>query len=182
VRARSHLVHLSFAVAVALLAGCEKQPQTCIGTTAVQFLLQGTLDETRTNCDFASKDVPAQTISVAATLAFDPGGSTASLCLDRPEAAPLTGTLADGSVDFQLSPQRNGLAACGSSCTVQIDERVHLDLTQDSTDKVTAIWGTVTDTVDAPLPSNGCHPTTVTDSQCALPCDVAYSITRVELQ
>jgi hypothetical protein len=176
--ATSHIVHLALAVASILIAGCEKQPKTCSGTVVAQFLLQGTLADS-TNCDLASTDVPAQTISVPATLALDPASSAATLCLDHPDAAPLTGSNQGGTVTVHGSAYRNGFSACATSCTAQVDESVVLNLTQDANGKVTAIAGTVTDSLSGP---SGCPNPPEGSQQCKFPCDVEYSISTVQLE
>jgi hypothetical protein len=178
VRATSHIVHLALAVASILIAGCEKQPKTCPGMVVAQFLLQGTITA-GTKCDLASKDIPAQTISVPATLALDPASSAATLCLEHPDAAPLSGLNEGGTVTVHGSAYRNGFSGCAKACTAQVDESVVLNLTQDANGKVTAIGGTLKDSLSVPL---GCPKTPEGSQQCSFPCDVEYSISKVQLE
>jgi hypothetical protein len=157
----------AFLLIAVALAACETpQPPPCPGTKVASFDFTAT--DAGTSCAFDGGPPPDSAFS--ATLAWDPDGTAAAICVQLPYAAPDLGTHAGDQVTVGSSSGGNTVSGCDSDCVVTISEVVDGGVTRDDGGRPTGFSGTLRNDLTGASPDGG------TSCSCGLPCWVIWQL------
>jgi hypothetical protein len=135
-------------------------------------------------CYFAATEDNATRAGVNVTFDFSATVATSStgqalLCLQRPEASPLTGTL-EGDHLIVAGPSSAAAFISVCNCPMALAETLDGTLTHDSGGSF-SFAGTLRDVlaVDAGVDPAACEPTPtpITGPQCGVPCELHWTVT-----
>lgn len=159
------------ALAAILAAGCEGPHATpCEGEVAGTFSFQA-VPQDGGSCPFG-----AGPTSFRGTVSYLADGG-ALLCIDRPEAAPLSGAHTGDHVTVASGKATANVSAC--ACATTVTETVDGDLVRADGGAV-SFQGTLRDQVD-PVADGGaaCEPDggSAAAARCGVPCDLRWTLT-----
>ena len=162
---------VSLALAVCL-AGCQPtRPQECPGTKVASLHFHAILQVPGSTCPFS----PGQPtpLDFGGTLAWDPAGADAALCLDRPRSIPHLGSHAGDHVVVQADFDGVEISPC--SCPTHLVESVEGDVTRDARGTVVGFQGTLRNVVTPSQPTlaDGGAPGAC---YCGPPCEIRYAL------
>jgi hypothetical protein len=152
-------------LALALIACETPQPPDCPGTRVAAFHFSRA--DGGSSCAFYADGGPPQSSDFTAVLAWDPSGTQAALCVQRPYASPALGTHTGDQVAVTSSSEGITPTSCESSCTVTVVEEVSGEVKPGGGAEPTSFVGTLKDRLSG---SGG------TSCGCGLPCEVTYPL------
>ena len=157
---------LSISAALVVLACTSESPTPCPGVRVATFRIETTPMLESFDCGFSP-----QSRSIRATLAWDSADPDegAILCPEGTEALPLLGEHTGDHVTVSNRSEGVTLDACGSACSLSLEQTLEIDLVRDESGAVTGFAGLLRESLAALM---GCE-TTI----CTLPCDVQYAVT-----
>jgi hypothetical protein len=162
-----------------LAAGCNQEAEgfPCPGSPVATFTFSGTL--TLVSC---AAGAPAAginglfppTVSVGGTVTSFDSGTAAALCVTRPNAEPLTGTMAADTIDVSLETRGALLSGCNALCAVTVRQQVAGTLQRDPGGAPSGFTGTLVDeqTQDPTVAGADCAP-------CTTPCRATYALSAL---
>lgn len=152
-----------------VLIACETpQPPNCPGTKVATFRFLSV--DGATTCPFYADGGVPQSSEFNAILAWDPAGTAAALCVQRPFADPALGTHTGDQVVVTSTTVGPAPSSCDTSCKVTIVEEVNGQVLPGGVAEPTNFEGTLKDSFSGSTPDGG------TSCGCGLPCEVTYSI------
>jgi hypothetical protein len=160
-----------------LAAGCSQSPESypCPGALVATFAFSGI--RTQVSCTGGAPTAGANSlypepVSFTGIIAASSSGATAALCVARPRAEPLVGTLAADQLDVALDTRGALLSGCNTRCAVTVHQQVTGTLQRDPGGTPSGFTGTLVDqaTLDATVDGADCTP-------CTTPCTATYTLT-----
>ncbi len=160
-----------------LAAGCKETPESfpCPGTPVATFAFNGT--RTEVSCKdgapaAGTNSVYPATVSFTGTISHLTSGGSAALCVARPRAEPLIGTLVSDALDVALDTRGALFGECDPRCAVTVRQQVNGTLQRDPGGVAVGFTGTLLDTatLDITVPGAFCN-------QCVTPCHASYALT-----
>jgi len=158
-------------------AGCNASPETypCPGTPVATFAFGGT--RAQMSCAGgapaagANAIYPDQITTFTGTISAASSSATAALCVARPGAEPLVGTLLADTLDVALDSRGALLAGCNARCAVTIHQQVTGTLLRQPDGTPSGFTGTLVDqaTLDTTVAGADCTP-------CTTPCTATYAL------
>ncbi len=170
-------------VVAACLAACQPtRPRECPGTRVASFHFHATVNLASSTCPFRGGVRPAGSAQVSSqptsldfggTLAWDPAGTEAALCLDRPLSVPHLGSHAGDHVVVQVAFDDVEISPC--SCPTHVVESVEGDVTRDAQGAPAGFRGTLRNDV-TPTQSTLADGGAPGDCYCGPPCEIRYDL------
>lgn len=157
----------ALALAVGLAACQPTRPALCPGTEVASFHFS--VDGGVSSCPFAGNEV----LDFAGTLAWDPAGSDAAFCLDRPQSVPHLGSHVGDHVTAQVDFDAVDISAC--ACLAHVVEILEGDVVRDAQSVPIGFEGELRDEAGPSLQSPP-GPGVAADCGCGLPCVVRYAL------
>jgi hypothetical protein len=180
------------------VVSCEvPKPPPCPGTAVATLQFEGVATAPIVGpprCTFTQQPAAGE-LNFGATISHGDAPGSASLCLDRASAAPLTGTRADDSYAFSSKLERGTIQDC--KCPVDVVDSVQGTVTRGTldggdggedggTDEVIGFDGELTTVISASPQSPDAGTSDggadggdggVVECGCSLPCQVRYKLT-----
>ncbi len=165
----------AFLLVALALAACETpEPPPCPGTKVATFNFKpvdAAVDAgVGPECTFGDAGAPKSSAFIA-TVAWDPNGTAAAVCIQRPYADPYLGTHDGGQVTVQSTSTLDTLVGCDPGCAVTIQEVLDGGIEPPDGGTPTGFSGTLQSTLSGVLADGG-----ASSCSCGLPCSVTYPL------
>lgn len=156
----------------ASLAACQPtRPRECPGTKVASLRFHSRMEVPASTCPFSSAQPTP--VDFGGTLTWDPAGSDAALCLDRPRSLPHVGSHSGDRVLVQLDFDDVVISPC--SCPTRVVEIVEGEVVRDAHGEAVGFRGTLRNLI-APTQQTLLGGGPPGDCYCGPPCEIRYTL------